>query len=320
VNAILLITNVAVVLRLFFNVLKQSNPAASPSRFHVALLVAVVFLYYPTVQGYEIGQIQIWINLLVSLACLCWLGERTAWAGALVGLAATIKPQFGLFLLWGVLWREWKFVRGFAATVVPLVLLSLALFGLRNHLSYLTVLSFISQHGEAYFPNSSINGLLNRLLFNGNNLVFQLHEFPPFHPVVATITYLSALVFLLIRQPERPTLSDFSIAVLCATLASPIAWEHHYGVMLPLFAIALAKLTACPERYSPRALWALGAAWVLAANNLAFLNALSGSVLNVLQSYLLFAGLTLLGVLLHIRRRENASAPAGSPAALSSPV
>jgi len=89
---------------------------------------------------------------------------------------------------------------------------------------------------------------------------------------------------------------------IVATIASPIAWEHHYGVMLPLFAIGLARRLGQPSAREPDwLLIELVAAWALAANYLAFLNVFSATWLNILQSYLLFAGALLLGAFVALR-------------------
>ncbi len=127
----------------------------------------------------------------------------------------------------------------------------MSVYGLANHFDYLRVLSFLSQHGETYFPNQSVNGVLNRLMsiFDPQayvSLDLPAGKFPPFTPWIwaATLaTSLALLLFALLRQsrPRRPRSRDrlLVMAVSC-TMASPIAWEHHYGVTLPIFAVMLA--------------------------------------------------------------------------------
>src|SRR5262249_27549320 len=136
-------------------------------------------------------------------------------------------------------------------------------FGLADHLDYLRVLSFMSQHGEGYYPNQSINGLLNRLMSITEprlyaNLEFFPDRFPPFNPWVYGGTLIAAVLVLLTALFPLPTLRrvrgregwgrdrviDFCIMALSATIASPIAWEHHYGILLPVFAVLLATAPA----------------------------------------------------------------------------
>jgi hypothetical protein len=184
------------------------------------------------------------------------------------------------------------------------------IFGIHNHITYLEVLSFISKHGEAYFTNHSVNGVVHRALGNGTSLTFDHHAFPPADPRVAGATLITSLVLLAIALlpavlsgRQRPDIVDVSIAALCATIASPIAWEHHYGVLLPVLGIALARVCVGPSR--PIAAALLAFSWVLSANYLPAANYLDNTWLNFMQAYLLFATLILLGVLLSLRREVN---------------
>src|SRR5690606_24854401 len=162
-------------------------------------------------------------------ACLAWVRGSRSWAGALLALAATIKPQFGIFLLWALLWREWPLLKGFLAAGVPVGIISLLLFGFHNHLGYLEVLSFLSQHGEAYFANQSVNGLVHRALGNGINLKSDSTLFAPIDTRVIVATYVSSFILLAIALApalraagrRRPDIVDLAVMTLCATAASP---------------------------------------------------------------------------------------------------
>jgi hypothetical protein len=265
-------------------------------------------LYYPSVQALKLGQIQVWINALFVGACIAWLRGAKGTAGAMLALAATTKPQLGIFLLWAVLWREWQFLKGFLVAGLPVGIISLLLFGVHNHIGYLEVLSFLSKHGEAYFANQSVNGLVHRALGNGINLRSDNALFAPVDARVIAATYVTSLIFLAIAfapalkaRPRRAGIVDLAIMSLCATVASPIAWEHHYGVLLPLAGIALVLL--CRSAAHRAALVVLTVSWVLTTNYLPAANYLSDTWLNFLQSYLFFAALLLLGVLVYLRRQ-----------------
>jgi hypothetical protein len=273
-----------------------------------ALLVLAAVFYYPSVQALKLGQIQVWINTLFVFACIAWLRGAKATTGALLALAATIKPQLGIFLVWAVLWREWPFLRGFLAAGLPIGIISLLMFGVHNHIAYLEVLSFLSKHGEAYFANQSVNGLVHRALGNGINLRSDNTLFAPVDARVIAATYATSLILLAVALApalkaggRRPTIADFAIMSLCATVASPIAWEHHYGVLLPLLGIALALL--CASLVHHAALIVLAISWMMSANYLPAANYLSDTWLNFMQSYLFFATLMLLGVFVYLRRQ-----------------
>jgi len=286
--------------------LPTMRPAEPLQWMLAALLVLAAVLYYPAVQALKLGQIQVWINTLFICACLAWVSGRRGMAGALLALAATIKPQLGIFLIWAVLWREWSFLKGFLAAGLPVGIISLLLFGLHNHVGYLEVLSFLSRHGEAYFANQSVNGLVHRALGNGINLRSDNALFAPVDARVIAATYVSSLILLAIALVpalraggRRPDIIDLAMMSLCATVASPIAWEHHYGVLLPLAGMALVLL--CTGTTHRVALTVLVVSWVLTANYLPVANLSSDTWLNFIQSYLFFAALMLLGVLIYLR-------------------
>jgi alpha-1,2-mannosyltransferase len=328
INGVLVIVNVGLVLWLFAVSTRRSTDETSPplmQQQHLLLLAAVAFMFYPVLRGYYIGQIQIWIDVLFTAACLSWVTGRPLLAGVLIGLAATIKPQLGLFLVWGLLWRQWPFVWGVLASALGIGAISLALFGLHNHIEYLRVLSYIGSHGEIYYANQSINGLLNRLVFSDiDNVQFEHHLFAPYSGFVASLT-LAATLFLLFTALKsavtdrggKPGIFDFGLLAICVTISSPVAWEHHYGIMLPLLVIALAALTTrsrAPQPDTGTAL--LIASWALLGNYFAFLNVFKSSWLNVLQSPMLAGGLLL--VLLYLKlqgaeRKQQASLVPDTP-------
>lgn len=275
------------------------------TRDRLIVLVCGVLLgamFYPIVRAHILGQIQIFIDCLVAAALLAYLTGRRVLAGACIGLCCLIKPQYGLILLWGLLRRDWRFSGGLLVVAVTGLIAALFRYGLANHLDYLKVLSFISQHGEAYWPNQSFNGLLNRLLDNGDPRHFDRYSFPPYHPVVYFGTLLSSLAIMITAlwrtHGRAPDALDLATALLGATLAAPVAWEHHYGILLAIFAVAT------PKARGPLLL----ASYLMVANALlrpAWL--LADPVRELLASHLFFGALLLFAILVTMRARPQPS-------------
>lgn len=291
-------------------------PTASifPSAAVAAVTGFATIAFYPVIWSYSLGQTQTGIDLAFVLACLCWVGERRLAAGMLIGVICLVKPQCVLFLAWGALRGQRPFLIGWCAVALPGLALSIALFGVANHLDYLSTLHFLSSHGEAFYPNQSVNGLLNRLLHNGDSLNWSATDFPPFHPVVYFGTLLSSAALILAalfwrtRQPDSGGLLDFMTAALTFTIASPIAWEHHYGILPAIFASLVFALLATPAAGRRWSSWAiLAAAYVFSANFFPVANLTAAGPLNFLQSYLLLAGLSVLFLLYRVRAPLMAS-------------
>ena len=200
-------------------------------------------------------------------------------------------------------------------------LISIYTFGWTAHLDYLRVLAFLSRRGEALIENNSVNGILNALLGTGNPLVWDLHKFPPYSPIVHGGTLAAAILLVVAsvwrRQGQNAynALLDFQIAAMAYTMEAPIAWEHHYGIMPPVFATLFCVLSAKPEGIQRRRqLIALGAVFFVSAICITSSKYTVPTQLNLAHGYLFFAGLALIVML------WRASAQAQEPIALSGDV
>ena len=278
------------------------------------LSLLTVALFYPILRSEYHGQIQTAMTLAAALALLAWQRGQPRLAGLMMALCCIIKPQWVIVILWALLRRQWKFAWTAGWITGAAGLLSIAVYGLDNVLDYLPVVSFLGHHGESYFINQSVNGLVNRLLFNGVNLegagrIWSGTDFPPFHHTVYLATTISSALILCLalfwRMRKQPTAVDFSLVMLSLTMASPIAWDHHYGVLLPIFAV----LFPAALRRQPFGAWTLGLLWcafVLSSESfVGATNLLAGSAWNWLQSYQLFGAVLVLGVLYRLSWQEQ---------------
>jgi alpha-1,2-mannosyltransferase len=264
------------------------------------LVVFASFTFYPLVKAFTLGQIQVWLNSLFAFSVLAWICGRKGAAGVLLGLFVLVKPHFGLFLLWGALRREWRFVAACAAVCIAGLGASLIAFGWKNNLDYIRVLSYISSVPESFYPNNSLGALLNRFIGRGQPDIYDNinphHFFPPYTAWVHAVSTLGALLILIpalfIRTsaPDQHGVFGYCLMAVSCVVASPIAWEHHYGVLLPVFIIVYIRLLAA----GGQGIAVLGVLYVLASNHLQVLNLLADTSFNFLQSYLWFAALGLL--------------------------
>jgi len=240
--------------------------------------------FYPIVKGYALGQIQTFLTLFFCIAFYCWIRGGEIFAGALIGLMILIKPHYALISVWFVLRKRF---RAFWSTVIVVgtgLAVGFVVFGWREQMRYLEVVKEASR-GYAYYPNLSMNGLMNRLLFNGSNLSFDATTYAPYHPVVYMATTAAAILLLAAaffypRDPKvRGGVADLCAMTVATTAASPMAWEHHYGVLFPAFAVLAATVTRRRE-----VVWTI-CAYALVSNSWTFLNVFADTpVLNLLQS------------------------------------
>ena len=101
-------------------------------------------------------------------------------------------------------------------------------------------------------PTNSVNGILNALIGTTNPLVWDANGFPPYNPIVYLSSLATAIILMgaaLWPRAGRSALNgllDFQFAALAFTMAAPIAWEHHYGIMAPILATPLLPFSGRP--------------------------------------------------------------------------
>lgn len=281
--------------------------------FLVSLLA--VFTYHPIVIAQYLGQVQVIIDLLVSLAFLAWLSERKHLAGIAIAIAALIKPTLTLVLLWAAIRKETACFVGMIVVFIPAGIISLAIFGFDEHLDYLRVLSYIGTHGESFWPNQSINGLLHRLLGDANPGTFDALSYSTHDAYVYAGTLMSSVVLILfglffIRPKTTTTIGsalDLATMVLVLVMAAPTAWTHHYGVLWSAFAmtimIGIILLLKGRSRYVRAGFPLLCVGYFLISNYFSFADneAFYAPPINLILSHFLYGGFITLFALLLLR-------------------
>jgi alpha-1,2-mannosyltransferase len=281
---------------------KQERTSVFQRAADFGAVLLLGFMFYPLMKGFSLGQLQVVIDALFALSLLCWAAERQRASGSFIGLICLMKPQFILIVLWGFLRKRWGFAWTAAGAIILGGSLAVAVFGFANNFEYFRVLSFLGRYGDAYYPNQSFNGLLNRLLQTGNSASWSGDVFPAYNSIVYFGTILTSAAILLLGVPwlrefhERRGMHEFCLIAVVATVCSPIAWEHHYGVFLPIFALLFAR-EGIGRPAGRLNFIVLVAAYALIANNLGILNVFSKPPLNILQSYALFGALLLIVLL-----------------------
>ena len=111
-------------------------------------------------------------------------------------------------------------------------------------------------------------------------------------------------VALVFRTPpdSRGGAVDFAAAALAGTMASPIAWEHHYGLLLPIFAMLLPLVWTRPW-FGAVGLPVLALLYVISSNCFHITTRLADTWANFLQPYLYGAALGLFAFLLIVRAK-----------------
>lgn len=275
------------------------------------LVITSILIFYPLIFSVYLGQIQTGILFLTALAFLSFSKKQYFLTGILFGICICIKPQWTLIVLWAFIRKQWSMVLGAITVAIISSLIAIYLYGLNNFFDYLNILGFLSKNGESYYINQSINGVINRSLHNGINTEFLFNSIPPYNPIVHYVTLVfnfSIILFVLAwRRVNTPNLVDLSIVVLGLTLASPIAWNHHYTILIPIFAV-ITPIVLSKNIFGKWSLPTMIILWLLTSQNYEiFTNQLSDTAWNFLQSTLFFGALLVFLVLVKITKHLRAS-------------
>jgi alpha-1,2-mannosyltransferase len=275
-----------------------------------SIFVACIF-FYPLLKGYTLGNAQTFLTLGFTLLIYLWTTGQEKTSGIVVAALAMVKPQYVLILLWMAARRRWgAFWSGMIFAVV-MFSIAIAVFGWRNNVDYLPVLAGLSHKAQSQYANQSMFGTLNRMVFNGENLDYHPYVYTSYIPWIyyTTVATSLLLVGLAIFYPWgrfRGTTADLANMGIVSVAASPMAWEHHYGIVFPIF-IWLWFEYGCWEQ---RRVWLFALAYFLCSTWLSVTTFLAPKpVLNLLQSYIYFGALLLMFLLYRLPRAQEQGKP-----------
>jgi alpha-1,2-mannosyltransferase len=269
----------------------------------VAVILACLGCY-PLLKGYSLGNAQTMLSFGFALMLYLWTSGREREAGVVAALLAFVKPQYVLLLVWMVVRRRWGAMWAFLICSAVLLAMSVAVFGWHNNLDYVGVLASLSHKAQSHYANQSMFGTLNRMIFNGENLGYTPHVYTPYVAWVYRTTVITSLVLVggVLLFPWgrlRGSTGDIAAMGLASVAASPMAWEHHYGIVFGIFAWFWFAY-GCWGTKRP---WLWGLSFFLCDNFLAATNLLADKRgWNVLQSYMYFGALLLIVLLMRLAR------------------
>jgi alpha-1,2-mannosyltransferase len=276
----------------------------------ISIFVACIF-FYPLLKGYTLGNAQTFLTLGFTLLIYLWSTGREKSSGIVVAALAMVKPQYVLVLLWMAVRRRWGAF--WSGTIFAAVMFSISImvFGWRNNLGYLPVLAGLSHKAQSHYANQSMFGTLNRMVFNGENLDYHPYVYTSYVPwiyyaTVASSLFLAGLALFYPWGKFRGTTADIANMGIVSVAASPMAWEHHYGIVFPIF-VWLWFSYGCWEQ---RRTWLLGTSFFLCGSWLSVTTFLASKPgLNLLQSYIYFGALLLMFLLYRLPRAEEYGRP-----------
>jgi hypothetical protein len=221
----------------------------------IALTLALSF---PLYRNLEFGQFYILLLFLIAAACWAYLRDHLALAGALVAIAAACKIFPILFFVFFIQRRAWRALICGLVTGAGAVALSVVVFGLDVHRTYLQEILPWALHGEAmppYVTNASFSGILHVLFlsepqWNPNPWHPSLMCYSLLLPTLQMLALAPAVLFIRRedRSPERVVLEW--AALLTASLAISTIPASYNFVLMVLPMCTLSAILLRRRRYA----------------------------------------------------------------------
>jgi hypothetical protein len=204
-------------------------------RASTVLSVAAFCLYYPVFANFYVGQVGLYLFILLGLGWLALRRGALRQAGLWLGLALTYKLFVGLLFIWLLLQRRWLVLWYGALVWCVLQCLALWLFGPQAITDWLTVVATYT--GQTISWNLSIYGPLHR--YFGAGLLQPLYDLPYLRWAILSSALVFAAVCLLWlnRQGARlpaPVVQDlgYALCIPLMLLLSPVGWLYYYAALL----------------------------------------------------------------------------------------
>jgi hypothetical protein len=217
-----------------------------------ALLLLLFLVNGPLLNTLREGNSTHFVLFYLIAAIALWRSGHDFLAGLMFGLAATIKLPLLLIGAYFVVRRRWTIVAGGTTALGIAVLLSLAAFGIDDHIRwYNETIGLTMGKAVPAFNAQSIDGFLMRLWSGTEELLYWLPIEPELEHKIARyailallaggfgwLIYRSELLGLISskRGPATPhDLLQICIVLMLGLVISPLTWTHYYCfALIPL--------------------------------------------------------------------------------------
>jgi Glycosyltransferase family 87 len=233
---------------------------------HPCLPGGIFLGFLPVTYALIQGQDSLLLTALLSGAFTFLVRGRGFFAGLLVGLTlfkfSIVLPLVLLFLIW----QRWDFLRGFAASAIPLSLLSISITGIAQTELYVSSLFAIA--GLIHpISNLARYPLTLGQMANVHGLVFGLarHLAPKSGLELATIVFSFAVLAWTALKGRSANLGpkQLLLAIPCGVLVSHHTYIHDLSVLLVPIIVLLGSSLSPEVAHSRKARLISCGAWVM---------------------------------------------------------
>ncbi len=260
--------------------------------WQTALILLSLLFFTPVLQALAVGQVTVVLLLLWATGMVLYKSDRLYAAGVVFALAAAIKLTPVVVIFPFLIWRQWRVVGAFLASLVVFAAACLWINTPHALLAYSTRVLPSMSGSIPYYSNFSLSAATARLISlvrTGAVAPFPqaLAPYAAFTGRLTSIAVLVTLVTLIARAGcaigKQDQLLILGLLSLVAPILSPVSWFHAYamaflafallwhesferpvslGYLLSLTAVSLLLGTAISENLLPRLLDSRHYAWL----------------------------------------------------------
>jgi hypothetical protein len=278
-NLFMLACSIVLLIRLF----EWKGP---PVFFLFIVILCGYFL--PVLTSIWLGQLTIFLMLILALTAYMFKNQRWRWLGIVLGLSF-IKPQVmillvGFLLLWAIWQHRWQVLIGFSMAMIFLLTISLP---------------FVSN--PAQIIGGGIGTHLVNYIHQTSTLwgLFFLLGFPGWVALVISLILLAWLAytwyrlpFSMVRSPARINYL-ISVTIIINLMIVPYSWMHN--LVLLLFPLGYGLTLVLRMKNTQRIIWSFLLFGIMYPLMLGVFNLLSGPLVS--QAYQVIPAIVLLPVI-----------------------
>jgi hypothetical protein len=202
--------------------------ARTPDHRWDLLDLGAVLAWAPMATVLSLNQVTWVLWPLLLWTWWCWRQDRWTAGSIAYGLAFSLKPFLGVFLLWLLATRRWKAAGAAAATAAIGWAVGLLFYGADVFRAWLLALESVQWWWAPM--NASLEGWLARLV---NDTGRQLVTLPPLVAPLALIGQLLIILVTILRTRTRTIDESWTTLMAASLLASPLGWIYYVWWLLP---------------------------------------------------------------------------------------
>jgi hypothetical protein len=219
-----------------------ASPSARQAGTSAPVLLAAIAIVLPAQTNFEHQNMNALLLAVTGAGAWGLQSGRPIRGGVLIGVAAALKAFPGLLIVYLAIRRKWTACFAAGACAAALTIVPGLRYGAAG--SVPLVRAWLGVNADGGWPvrlqNQSIYAAIHRAA---------PADLAALLVVIATVLIVGVMVGVALTRPAGSPVTgrELGLALAVSVLVSPIAWDHYWVLMFPLF-VALAAAASVPAK------------------------------------------------------------------------